>query len=134
MAPELLAERILSDGGFSGGHNLLVLPECEPRIEENLLGSQPQLFQPDRVGARPFRSTHVVEGRTAPATACTQQQVDRLVRRSVRQGRATLTDLPLKAVDIEFVFANGERVTAGTAMNPIPFKELTKQRNVAGQR
>ncbi len=66
LEPEALAQRMLDHQPLELTDDGAGLPEGESRLDELLQREQPELFQPDRLAARPLQVGELVEGRPPP--------------------------------------------------------------------
>ena len=103
--PPALAERLLTGEHRAVGRDACVVTAVEPRLQEILLGGQPQLAEPDGLEASRHPVLQLPEGRTSPEGERIGQQRDRALRGAGGQVPAGPLDLVLELlpVDVELV-------------------------------
>jgi len=135
LRTEPLAQGRLGEQSLELGDDVLVAPECEFRVDLELEGAEPQLFDARRLGAREVVVAEVLERGTAEEPERLGQQLCLLPRRSA----AGIGQEPLEEMEVELVLFEPERVAGLARRDSVAPEQLPQRRDmtlhcVAGSR
>ena len=105
-----LAERVLGDERLELGDEVCMTPELELGLDPVLGGSQPQLLEPCRLGARERRVREVGEHRPPPELERVTQPGRSLRRVAGGQHRSRLLDQALEAIRVQLAHLDPQHV------------------------